>query len=238
MRFDISACEVELLQLTNIFESNVIKMSNNLNLQDVRKSRKSGLWQHFLLSNESISAQRRIYQKVLKAGGPSTKGLLNQARGRHKIDVKTSQHAAPGNDSEPKAKISTIDHVLRRKEKSLGEVISRLIASDGLNFRQIANSYTIQRVLKKAGQNLPKIRTNVRRIFLEEYKLVRNAAIAKIQHQLDSGNCFSVSQNYYQFVYYYRFVYSWQINKNSYKPINANKKIKNLITMLKRENIK
>ena len=72
------------------------------------------------------------------------------------IKVKSSQDAGPGTDGEPKAKISKIVYFFISKKKSLGEVVSRLIVSDGLNFHYIANSSTIEELLKRDGYNLPK----------------------------------------------------------------------------------
>ncbi len=100
--------------------------------EDVSNERKSGVWSHFLFCREDKSAKCKTCECVLNPDGASTRMLIAHLQYRHKIILKrkVAEEPSVGMTSEKKA----------RREMSVGEEIAKMVAVNGLNFNQIANT--------------------------------------------------------------------------------------------------
>ena len=80
-----------------------------------------------------------------------------------------------------------------KKRPSLEEKIARLVAEDGLNFKQIAESKGIREAFKTQGYDIPKHHTTVRELFMKEYANVKNKKIEELKSRVESGERFSLA---------------------------------------------
>ena len=90
---------------------------------------------------------------IIKASGSSTKSLITHLKSKHQIDVKLSLEKSVTKPSFKKQKIDLYFEKDRRE--SLGEVVAKLVAVDGLAFNQIASSKLLRRAFAADGYSLP-----------------------------------------------------------------------------------
>ena len=63
-------------------------------------------------------------------------------------------------------KRKTDSHFKKDRRKSLGEVVAKLMAVDGLTFNQIASSKLLRRAFVADGYSLPSSRDYVKKVFM------------------------------------------------------------------------
>ena len=107
--------------------------------EDGGLSRISEVGQNFTYCKTTEKAKCKLCQAILKAAGSSTKGLITHLKSQHKIAVKLSRVEVAKID-EPKFKMRKVDSFFKLEKQSLGELVSKLTAIDGLTFNQIATS--------------------------------------------------------------------------------------------------
>ena len=71
-------------------------------------------------------------QAILKSAGSSTKELITHLKSQHKIAIKSSRRLEES--------MLKIDSFFKPEKQSLGKLVRKLTALDGLTFNQIATS--------------------------------------------------------------------------------------------------
>ena len=68
-----------------------------------------------------------------------------------------------------------------------------MVATDGFNFNQIANSKTLRKAMKSDGHDLPKCHTRVRQLFMKQFGKTKEEVKNKILKYVKDGLRFAVS---------------------------------------------
>ena len=111
---------------------------------------------------------------------------------KHKIKVKSVKSIE--NIGEPsKSKVAKIESFFKPDKEPLGEVISKLVAVDGLTFRQVPNSILLRRAFKADGYNIPMSPQNVRDLFMKEFQSNIDILTKKVKWILESEGRFLLS---------------------------------------------
>ena len=145
--------------------SNLFKMSN---FEDLGSSKKSEVWQNFTYCKTTEKAKCKLCQAILKAAGSSTKGLITHLKSQHKIAIKSSWRLEDATVNQQKNKMLKIDSFFKQEKQSLGELIGKLTALDGLTFNQIATSERLRRAFKADGYDLPRSHNGVRDLVMKQ----------------------------------------------------------------------
>jgi uncharacterized tellurite resistance protein B-like protein len=75
----------------------------------------------------------------------------------------------------------------------LREAIAKMVATDGFNFNQIANSKTLRKAMKADGHEIPKSHTRVRQLFMKQFEKTKEEVKNKILKYVKDGLRFAVS---------------------------------------------
>ena len=123
---------------------------NNMTLfKDISSQRKSKVWQHFTYNKAEEKAK---CSAIIKASCSSTKSLIAYLRSKHQIHRESSLQKSV---TEPPFKKRKIDLYFKKdRRESLGEVVAKLVAIDGLAFNQIASSKLLRRAFAADGYSL------------------------------------------------------------------------------------
>ena len=128
---------------------------NNINSQ-----RKSKVCQHFTYNKAEEKAKCSVCSAIIKASRSSTKSLITHLKSKHQIHIKSSLEKSV---SEPSFKKRKIDSYFKKdRRESLGEVVAKLVAVDGLAFNQIASTKLL-RAFAADGYGLPSSRDYIKK---------------------------------------------------------------------------
>ena len=128
-------------------------MNNMALLTDISSQRKSKVWQHFTYNKADEKAKCSVCSAIIKASGSSTKSLITHLKSKHQVHMESSLEKIV---TEPSFKKRKIDSYLKKnRRESLGEVVAKLVAVDGLAFNQIASSKLLRRAFAADGYSLP-----------------------------------------------------------------------------------
>ena len=79
------------------------------------------------------------------------------------------------------------------RRESLGEVVAKLVAVDGLTFNQIASSKLLRRAFAADGYSLPGSRDYVKKVFMKQFTEIQTEIVTKIREFKETNNRFSIS---------------------------------------------
>ena len=159
---------------------------------DVSNTKKSSIWRYFWESKASSEAQCQLCQRILKATGGSTKGLMDHLKLKH-YDIYNQIQIQKA--SEPVTKRQRMDEIFKTKIKmDIQERISRFCAQDLISFSTLCNSKQIHEFFSKLGFNGPKAHKTVRKYVLEESQKVKNEVIEKLKKLKEDGKRFGHSR--------------------------------------------
>ena len=162
---------------------------------DVSNTKKSSIWRYFWESKASSEAQCQLCQRILKATGGSTKGLMDHLKLKH-YDIYNQIQIQKA--SEPVTKRQRMDEIFKPKIKmDIQERISRFCAQDLISFSTLCNSKQIHEFFSKLGFNGPKAHKTVRKYVLEESQKVKNEVIEKLKKLKEDGKRFSCTTDEY-----------------------------------------
>ena len=130
--------------------------------EDVSKSRRSKIWNHFYFNRVTEYAQCIHCFKKLKAKYGSSKGLNDHVKAIHGIVIKNDE--TPSTPPTKQAKIS--GHYQPIKRMTLETKVSRLCTLSCLTFNKLAHDKDIREALKAHGFELPKSCTQLRKLVL------------------------------------------------------------------------
>jgi len=156
----------------------------------IEENRKFGV--NFLYNRAQETAKCNLCSVILKAGGSSTKSLINHLKSKHRIHVRRCYEAV-SEDTKPKSKVVRIEAYFRNEKESLSEVTARLVSVDGLTFNQIANSSLIRRAFKDDGYFLPTSPQNIRDHLIKEFEKTLRIVSEKVDTITKNGCHFSIS---------------------------------------------
>lgn len=159
------------------------------------------IWKHYLRDKESETAMCKITtcKKILKISGGSTKGLHTHLQHIHNINVVTPATTSSSSTSsliENPVKKPRITNYFTTTKKSdnLPEILSRMIAKDGLSIHTICNSSDIRAGLVARGfLNVPKSRNTIRKMVIDFGLEVKKYVIKTIVTKIASGQRFSLT---------------------------------------------
>ena len=159
---------------------------------NISSQQKSEVWGYFLYNNAQ-KAKCNLCSSLLKAGGLSTKSMISHLQSKHKITVKRSHEVSEDHSSnQPKLKVGRMDNYLVKRE-SVGEIIARLVAVDGMTFNQIATSSLIRRAFKSDGYSLPKSPQIIQDYFINEFEKTVAIVTEKINNIKKNSGRFLIS---------------------------------------------
>ena len=136
--------------------------------EDVSKSRRSKIWNHFYFNRVTEYAQCIHCFKKLKAKYGSSKGLNDHVKAIHGIVIKNDE--TPSTPPTKQAKIS--GHYQPIKRMTLETKVSRLCTLSCLTFNKLAHDKDIREALKAHGFELPKSCTQLRKLVLMKHDQV------------------------------------------------------------------
>ena len=166
-------------------------MSNHY--EDVQSSKKSMLWKYFLYNKVEQKSKCNVCKCILKAGGGSTKNLLDHLKKKHQIlPKKPADGDETQNGGATAPKVGRIQKYFGKRE-SLGEYLCHLICVDGLNFNQISTSERLRAAFKADGYNVPKSAHTLTDIFFAEFERLKAIAITEIEELKMGGYRFTIS---------------------------------------------
>lgn len=163
---------------------------------DVRAQRKSGVWEYFTYNRAEEKAKCSMCSSILKASGASTKGLSDHLKRKHNISVKSSVEKRPSDSCTSTGhspKVTKIQNYFIKQRESLGEVVTKLVAVDGLSFNQIAGSVLLRKAFKADSYNLPRSRDYVKQVFMQHFDKVHAEIRRQIHEKKKIGNRFTIS---------------------------------------------
>ena len=158
--------------------------SGAIMFENVRKERKSEVWNHFLYCKADKTAKCNIYHTTIVPGGSSTRSLIYHLKAKHGIFCKRPSYE----ESDQQSKVSRLEPQILMEES-----IGRLVAIDGLTFNQICNSSFIAKGFRQDGYCLLKSPNTIRELFFKEYRKSLETLKAKILQLKSDGSRFSVS---------------------------------------------
>ena len=165
--------------------------SSSVEFVDVSMVRKSEVWKHFLYNKEVNKAKCGICSLVLVANG--TRSLISHLQSKHQVLIKRCMGSSADEVVDKRARFEGNFEEHANKE-SLGEVISRLVSVDNLNFHQIANSDLIRRSFSRDGYDIPKSPHSIKDIFINEYRRTLSCLTLKIDLWEQGFQSVSMSQ--------------------------------------------
>ena len=84
--------------------------------------------------------------------------------------------------TEPSFKKRKIDsYFINDRRESLGEVVAKLVAADGLAFNQIASRKLLRRAFAADGCSLPSSRDYVKKMFMKQFAEIQSEIVTKIR---------------------------------------------------------
>ena len=144
------------------------KMSDII-FKDVSLTKRAPAWKFFHANEEKRLAKCQIgncSEVINWKNGLS--GLSNHLRLIHKKIIKRDKSPCKTPDAKT-AKKSGIEQFFHIKKDTTEEAIAKMVATDGFNFNQIANSKTLRKAMKSDGHDLPKCHTRVRQLFMKQF---------------------------------------------------------------------
>ena len=99
---------------------------------DVSSQQKSKVWRHFTCNEAEEKAKCSVCSAIIKASDFSPKNLITYLKSKHQIHMESSLEKTV---SEPSLKKRKSDSYFKKDcRESLGEVVVKLVAVDGLAF--------------------------------------------------------------------------------------------------------
>lgn len=157
------------------------------------KSGQSKCWKYFLWNAKTEEVKCKECDKTLLAKGKSTSSMITHLKTIHDITFKP---ATPGRPSTSKS-MKDYYKVTEKKIESPDEIVAKLAAVNGLTFGQIANSELLHKAFKAYGVQLPKSKTTVRSLLMENFAKVKETVMKQIDVFLSNGVRFSITLDEY-----------------------------------------
>ena len=138
--------------------------------EDVSNERGSECWKSFHFNKSQQKAKCLICNKILKASGGSTKGLIDHLLSKHNIDIKNTK---PVTSTPPSVKKRKMTHYFAVKQKmSLETKVSRLCALSCLSFKKLATDVDLREAFQAQGYEMPKNWKQIKNLVLKKYAQV------------------------------------------------------------------
>lgn len=154
----------------------------------------SKCWKYFLLNQKTEEAKCKECDAIISVKGKSTSSMMKHLKLKHQITFDTKPITEPPSSSK------TLKDFYKTKPKeveSQDEVVAKLAAVDGLTFGQIANSEMAHKAFKAYGVPLPKSKTTVRKLLMQNFEKVKEGTVKKIEMFLEDGQKFSLTLDEY-----------------------------------------
>ena len=161
--------------------------------KDVSLTKRAPTWKFFHSNEEKKLAKCQLdncSEVINWKNGLS--GLSNHLRLIHKKVINRDKSPCKTPDSK-KAKISGVQQFVQTKKDTTEEAIAKMVATDGFNFNQIANSKTLRKAMKADGHEIPKSHTRVRQLFMKQFEKTKEEVKNKILKYVKDGLRFAVS---------------------------------------------
>ena len=161
--------------------------------KDVSLKKRAQAWRFFHCNEEKKLAKCQVdkcSEVINWRNGQS--GLSNHLRLIHKIIINRDKSPCKTPNSN-KDKKSGIQQFVQIKKDTTEEAIAKMVATDGFNFNQIANSKTLRKAMKADGHDLPKSHTRVRQLFMKQFEKSKDEIKNKILKYVKDGLRFAVS---------------------------------------------
>lgn len=174
---------------------------------DTRAS--SEVWKYFKKKGPE-KAQCNRCPKELSCKGSSTSGLARHLTTVHGINIKyrsdeessqastsaslpaTGTSTSPPPEKKAPMKQTSLDQHIKMPN-TIGEVVSKLAASDGISIRAITNSDVIRGYVTKDGLKMPKCESDVMKLIMAFAEEKREEIIATMKKYVDNNGRFSIT---------------------------------------------
>ena len=153
--------------------------------------RKSKVWQHFIYNKVKEKAKCSVCSAIIKASGSSTKSLITHLKSKHHIYMELSLEKSVIEPSFKKRKINS--YFKKDCRGSLGEVVAKLVAVNGLAFNQIASSKLLRRAFAADKYSLPSSWDYVKKVFMKQFAEIQSEIVTKIREIKKSNHRFSIN---------------------------------------------
>jgi hypothetical protein len=155
---------------------------------------KSTVWNYFTKIGNSAKC-KECEKEIICAGG-STSGLRCHLRSIHQIELDTENTTSDGNSKNKRVKL-TQSVINFGPQQSLGDVISKLAAVDGLTIKQITTSSYIRSSLVKDFGTLPKSQNSLMNIIMKRHKELCENLKTTFAEQIKENNRFALTFDEY-----------------------------------------
>lgn len=152
-------------------------------------------WEYFKKSGSNKDvAICKICLKSLSCKGSATIGLRRHLEGVHEY-IREENNDGPSTSKNAKRYRCGDNPVIESflKRPTMGELVSKLAAVDGISFNRITKSEFIRTSMSGKGFNLPQNSTKVMQLMLNFYEDIKQQLIQKIIKHKDNGKKFSIS---------------------------------------------
>ena len=161
--------------------------------KDVSLTKGAQAWKYFHSNEERKLAKCQVDKcsEVINWNN-GLSGLYNHLRLIHKKIINWDKSPCKTPDSK-KDKKSGIQQFVQTKKDTTEEAIAKMVATDGFNFNQIANSQTLRKAMKADGHDIPRSHTRVRELFMKQFEKSKDEIKNKILKYVKDGLRFAVS---------------------------------------------
>lgn len=173
----------------------------------------SYVWEHFLKSNDGLTAKCKLCNIILKTTARSTKGLQVHLKSKHHIEdlskkgpenaastssastSSSSRVLSPESQPNPMAKRMKItDHFpIQNSANSMEERVARMTAKDGLPFSVFVTSEDLRDLFQSKGFLLPRSSTSIRMMVMNYGMTLRMKVLHELSQLKQSEHRFSLT---------------------------------------------
>ncbi|GBP72416.1 hypothetical protein EVAR_33107_1 [Eumeta japonica] len=169
----------------------------------------SFVWEHFLKSEDGLSAKCKRCKTVIKTTARSTKGLHVHLKAKHQIEdlnKKVPENAvssssvstnlsmlSPELPSPSKRTKITHHFPIQNSENSMEERVARMTAKDGLPLSVFVTSEDLRELFKAKGFLLPRSSTTIRMMVMNYGMTLRMKVVNELSQLKETGHRFSLT---------------------------------------------
>ncbi|GBP14232.1 hypothetical protein EVAR_7656_1 [Eumeta japonica] len=169
----------------------------------------SFVWEHFLKSEDGLSAKCKRCKTVIKTTARSTKGLHVHLKAKHQIEdlnkkvpknavssssVSTNLSMLSPELPSPSKRTKITHHFpIQNSENSMEERVARMTAKDGLPLSVFATSEDLRELFKAKGFLLPRSSTTIRMMVMNYGMTLRMKVVNELSQLKETGHRFSLT---------------------------------------------
>ncbi|GBP95670.1 hypothetical protein EVAR_67876_1 [Eumeta japonica] len=168
----------------------------------------SFVWEHFLKSEDGLSAKCKRCKTVIKTTARSTKGLHVHLKAKHQIEdlnKKVPENAVSSSSVStnlsmlspellsPSKRTKITHHFpIQNSENSMEERVARMTAKDGLPLSVFVTSEDLRELIKAKGFLLPRSSTTIRMMVMNYGMTLRMKVVNELSQLKETGHRFSL----------------------------------------------